>query len=57
MTVPVCDDCSANSGIPIDIMRPCYAVCSVCHIKRSCFGDDTDPQPARTALKTAQRKE
>jgi hypothetical protein len=42
MNPPVCDDCSTPG--PLRPIGPqCHAFCSVCGIKRACFGDDPDP--------------
>jgi hypothetical protein len=43
---PICDDCARGHDIPKDAPG-CYAVCSVCGIKRACFGDDPEPIPPR----------
>jgi hypothetical protein len=45
MTLPICRDCAkrnAQTDTP-----DCHAACSVCGIKRACFGDDPDPFPPR----------
>lgn len=47
---PVCEDCTGRStyGAP---EPTCYAHCSICGIKRACFGDDPEPLRERVPLK------
>lgn len=43
MTEPTtCDDCARKGDRPTAGPQ-CYAVCSICNVKRACFGTDPDP--------------
>jgi hypothetical protein len=50
VTPPVCDDCT--KGLPaIGQMQMHYGFCSICGIKRACYGTDPDPLSPRASRK------
>jgi hypothetical protein len=46
LTPPYCDDCARN-GVRPATGPQCFAVCSICKIRRACFGDNPEPQAPR----------
>lgn len=53
---PICDDCQRSSFIDVAGERQCHTFCTVCGIKRACYGEDPDPPSHRVPRLTLKRE-